>query len=149
MYCTEDELRAMIKSDVLGLLLSSVDTGTPEENQARISEIILQAVEDAGAEIDGYLAKRYPVPLTRVPQVIAKYAKDIAAYNLITRIGIGKDDDREQNYYKRYQAALRFLELVAKGTVELGLTPPTTQAAGGFRLDGPDRLFTRHNLKGM
>jgi phage gp36-like protein len=149
MYCTEADLRGMIKSDVLGLLISGAETGTPEENQAKIGEIILQAIEDAGAEIDGYLAKLYTVPLVRVPQVIVKYAKDIAAYNLITRIGVGKDDDREQNYYKRYQAALRFLELVAKGTVGLGLNPPTAQAAGGFRMDGPRRVFTRKNLKGM
>lgn len=149
MYCTVDDIRQMLKSDLLKQLVRSDGVSSPEEAKAKLDEIIVQAISDAGAEIDGYIAKRYPVPLARVPAIISKYSKDIVAYNLVSRIGIGKDDDRESNYLTRYKYAIKFLEMIAKGTVDLGLTPPVKQAAKGFQVSGPGRVFSRDSLKGM
>ncbi|CAH8720535.1 DUF1320 domain-containing protein [Paenibacillus melissococcoides] len=44
----------------------------------------------------GYLVKRYSVPLSRVPKVINKYAKDIAVYNLFSRIGIDEGEKEKK-----------------------------------------------------
>lgn len=140
----------MIKTDLLKQLIRGDGVITAPEAKTKLTEIIGAAIEDAGAEIDGYLAKRYPVPLPKVPASISKIAKDIAAYNLVSRIGVGgKENDRENTYWERYKSAIRFLELLAKGTVDLGITPPTKQAATGFQISGPPRLFSRDSLKGM
>ena len=149
MYCTEADIRQILKADLLAQLVSGEAVASPEEAQQLLSIIIEQAISDAGAEIDGYLAARYPVPLSKPPTIISKYAKDLAVYNLVSRIGVGGGDDRENNYLKRYQYAIKFLEMVAKGTVDLGISPPAKQAATGFQMTGPQRVFSRDSLKGM
>lgn len=149
MYCTEEDIRQMLKSDLLAQLVSGDAVASPEAAQARLAEIILGAITDAGAEIDGYLAGRITVPLAVVPASISKCTKDIAVYNLVSRIGVGKDADRESNYRKRYEDVVRFLELIAKGTVTLGTQSPAKQAAGGFKVNSSRRLFSRESLKGM
>lgn len=149
MYCTVDDVRQMLKSDLITALVGDNYIEDPAEREAAVLPIITQAVADAAAEIDGYLAKRYPVPLVRVPTVIGKYAKDIAVYNLVSRIGTGGGNDREQNYRKRYEDAVRFLEMLATGKVEIGLSVPAVQAATGFQMSGPSRIFSRDKLTGM
>lgn len=149
MYCTEQDVRDLLKPDLQAQLLQGEQVATPEAAQQRLTQLILQAIDDAGAEIDGYLSKRYPVPLTPAPVAIAKNAKDIAAYNLVSRVGVGKENDRESIYRERYRNAIRFLEMIAKGTVELGISSPAKQAAHGFRMDNSERLFSRKSMKGM
>ena len=96
------------------------------------------------------LAKRYTVPLTPVPKVINKFSKDIALYNLFSRAGLDPDG-REGNYLTRYNAAVKFLALVAEGKVSIGseTSDPKTAAATGFALHSNDRIFSRETMKGM
>lgn len=82
-YCTRDEVRAMLKEDAVSQILTDTDfIEDPEEREAGIGPLIDEAIADADGEIDGYLAKRYAVPLAPVPKVINKFSKDIALYNL-------------------------------------------------------------------
>ena len=110
--------------------------------------MIEQAIDDADGEINGYLASRYPTPLNKVPKVINKYSKDIAVYNLFSRAGLD-ESERENNYLTRYKAAIKFLELVAKGTVSLGTEDIQTKANVGFQVNANKRLFSRDSLRGM
>ena len=43
-----------------------------------IGPIIDEAIADADGEIDGYLAKRYAVPIDPAPKILNKLSKDIA-----------------------------------------------------------------------
>ena len=81
-YCNAADVRAMLKDDLINSLLGDQYIRDEEEREQRLLPLIEAAAEDAQAEIDGYLAKRYAVPLTRVPKVISKYAKDIAVWGL-------------------------------------------------------------------
>ncbi|WP_390905379.1 phage protein Gp36 family protein [Paenibacillus melissococcoides] len=58
--------------------------------------------------------KRYSVPLSRVPKVINKYAKDIAVYKPVQphRHRRGREGKELSD---RYNAAIRFLETWQKG----------------------------------
>lgn len=98
----------------------------------------------------GYLAKRYAVPLAPAPRVINKFSKDIAVYNLFSRIGIDEGTD-QKTYLNRYNAAIKFLTLVAEGTVSIGTETedPASAAAGGFKVKSNSRLFTREKMRGM
>ena len=120
------------------------------DREAMIAPIIDAAIADADAEIDGYLAKRYSVPLSPAPRVLNKFSKDIAVYNLFSRVGIDEGSE-EKNYLNRYQAAVKFLTLVAEGKVSLGAgsEDPASAAATGFTVASSGRLFSRRSLEGM
>ena len=150
-YCTRDEVRAMLKEDVVSQILTDTDfIEDPEEREAGIGPLIDEAIADADGEIDGYLAKRYAVPLAPVPKVINKFSKDIALYNLMSRAGLD-EAGREGNYLTRYNAAIKFLTLVAEGKVSLGTeaSDPQAAAAAGFSMHSNQRIFSRDTLKGM
>ena len=121
-----------------------------EERETRIGPLIDEAIADADGEIDGYLVKRYAVPLAPVPKVINKFSKDIALYNLMSRAGLD-EEGREGNYLTRYNAAIKFLTLVAEGKVSLGTeaSDPQAAAAAGFSMHSNRRLFSRDTMKGM
>jgi Mu-like prophage protein gp36 len=95
-YCTADEVRAMIKPDALNMIIGDEYIEDEAEREAKIVPIIEEAISDADGEIDGYLAKRYPVPFTAIPKVINKFSKDIAVYNLFSRAGID-ENEKEKN----------------------------------------------------
>lgn len=101
-------------------------------------------------DAEQYLAKRYAVPLAPAPRVINKFSKDIAVYNLFSRIGIDEGTD-QKTYLNRYNAAIKFLTLVAEGTVSIGTETedPASAAAGGFKVKSNSRLFTREKMRGM
>lgn len=141
----------MLKEDAVSQILTDTDfIEDPEEREARIGPLIDEAIADADGEIDGYLAKRYAVPLAPVPKVINKFSKDIALYNLMSRAGLD-EEGREGNYLTRYNAAIKFLTLVAEGTVSIGTETedPASAAAGGFKVKSNSRLFTREKMRGM
>ncbi|WP_338013869.1 DUF1320 domain-containing protein [Desulforamulus profundi] len=98
--------------------------------------------------MDGYLVKRYSVPLSPTPKVINKFSKDIAVYNLFSRAGID-EGEKEKNFLNRYKAAVKFLENVAKGVVDIGITDNTKKANNGFSANSNTRLFSRDSMKGM
>ena len=118
-YSTRAEVRDMVKDDALNAIIGDTFIEDPAEREELVSPIIDAAIADADAEIDGYLAKRYAVPLAPAPRVINKFSKDIAVYNLFSRIGIDEGTD-QKTYLNRYNAAIKFLTLVAEGTVSIG-----------------------------
>jgi phage gp36-like protein len=110
-YATLSDLAARYGADRLTELTDhdadgAMDTGRVE-----------QALADASAEIDGYLAVRYQLPLPTIPKVLRRIACDIAVYRLMSARRMGDvEDDR-----RRYEDAVRLLTQIAKGGVSLGL----------------------------
>ena len=147
-YSTRAEVRDMVKDDALNAIIGDTFIEDPAEREELVSPIIDAAIADADAEIDGYLAKRYAVPLAPAPRVINKFSKDIAVYNLFSRIGIDEGTD-QKTYLNRYNAAIKFLTLVAEGTVSIGTETedPASAAAGGFKVKSNSRLFTREKMR--
>lgn len=149
MYCSVDEVLGMIKDDMKNVIIGDEYIEDEQEREEKLAQICEGAVADACAEIDGYLSRRYRVPFGRTPQVINKFAKDIAVYNLVSRMGIN-EDDREKTFLNRYNAAVKFLMEVAKGTVSIGTEEEQTggSAANGFTMRSSGRLFSRSSMKG-
>ena len=149
-YSTRAEVREMIKEDALNSIAGDAYHDT-EERSAMIGPLIDGAIADADGEIDGYLAKRYAVPLNPVPKVINKFSKDIAVYNLFSRMGIDEDSDAKI-YLTRYNAAVKYLTMVAEGKVSIGADAdgdPASAAAVGFTVQSNPRLFSREQMEGM
>ncbi|MEG1845090.1 MAG: DUF1320 domain-containing protein [Clostridia bacterium] len=149
-YSTQQEVRDMVKDDALNTIIGDAFIENPTEREAKIAPIIAQAIGDADGEIDGYLAKRYAVPISNPPKIINKCSKDIAVYNLFSRIGIDESTD-QKTYLNRYNSAIKFLTLVAEGKVSIGVESdnPQTAAATGFSVHSNTRIFSRDTMEGM
>lgn len=80
------------------------------------NEVAQQGLDDAAAEINGYLAGRYTLPLPHPLRLLVVYCCDIAVYRLAT----GKRQLTEDMVH-RYEAAIGYLKLVAAGKAGLGV----------------------------
>jgi phage gp36-like protein len=105
------------------------------------SAVVDRALLDADAEIDGYLAARYALPLASVPRLVLGAACDIARYRLY-------DDRATEQVTRRYEDAIKLLKLIAEGKVQLGLDAAAQPVvvAGGPQAEGADRVFSRDLL---
>lgn len=150
MYCTVAEVLGMIKEDMKNVIIGDEYIEDEQEKAEKMESLCKDAIADACAEIDGYLAKRYRIPFGRTPEVINKFAKDIAVYNLVSRTGID-EGEREKTFLNRYNAAVKFLLEVAKGTISVGAEEDketNSGAANGFRMQSSGRIFSRSSMKG-
>ncbi|RKJ49652.1 DUF1320 domain-containing protein [bacterium 1XD42-54] len=154
-YSKAEDVLDMIKPDMLRSLIGDNCRLEGEELREAAMPYAQIAVDDADSEIDGYLAKRYRVPLSKVPKMITKLSKDIAVYNLASRRGID-ESEREKNILNRYNAAILYLTNVAKGIVELdgqtsggtGEALPDAQGNAGFSIQSNGRVFSRKSMRG-
>ena len=149
MYCTVEEVLEMIKDDMKNVIIGDEYIEDEKEREEKIETFCGDAISDACAEIDGYLGKRYSIPFRKTPQVINKFAKDIAVYNLVSRTGID-ENEREKTFLNRYNAAIRFLLDVAKGIIDIGMDEKSagSQAVNGFKMRSSGRIFSRDSMKG-
>ena len=107
-----------------------------------------QALDDASAEIDGYLGGRFTLPLTDVPEVLNRLACDVAIYRLQSLRPIHDLADAR----RRYDDAIAMLTKVASGEMTLGIGADgheTSIAQGAEQAQGPVRIFSRKNMRGF
>lgn len=71
-----------------------------------------QALQDADARINGYLASRYSLPLSAVPEDLPQVACALARYQLL-------GDAATERARKDYEDAMAWLKDVANGRVKL------------------------------
>lgn len=135
-YATLQDLVDRFADDELIRISDRDDTG------AINADVVAVKLADADAEIDGYLAGRYTLPLTTVPETLRRIACDVARYHLY-------DNRVTDTVQKRYDAAIKFLEMVARGQVQLGVdtggTAPTVSA--GPQYYQADSVFSRDKLR--
>ena len=129
-YSTRAEVRAMIKDDALNAIIGDTFIEDPAEREELVGPIIDEAIADADGEIDGYLAKRYAVPIAPAPKIINKCSKDIAVYNLFSRIGIDESTD-QKTYLNRYNQAITQSSLTLCDPVDY--SPPGSSFHGIFQ----------------
>lgn len=136
-YATPADIGAQYGAETLLLLTDRNGDGTADPGAAE------RALADASAEIDGYLAGRYALPLeSGRAAALRRTAVDIAVYRLAADAAAATDERR-----RRYEDAVRFLKGIASGEIRLGTdgvrTPPRARA-----LPGPPRRFTRASVLG-
>lgn len=100
--------------------------------------VVTRAIDDAGAEIDGYLAGRYRLPLATVPRLITSVACDLARYHLYA-------DGAPEAVAKRHDDAIKLLGAVSRGAINLGLSTTGDAAAtsDGAQMESGGRIFGR------
>ncbi|WP_439523175.1 gp436 family protein [Marivita sp.] len=102
-----------------------------------------QALDHASAEIDGYMAARYVLPLSEVPRLVTDLTCALAVWRLHTNEPSGK-------IKADYEAAQKKLLQISDGKLRLpgatGIEPAGT-GAGGARVTDRERPMTEDNLK--
>lgn len=146
-----DRHAGIVDAALMELTLTDGDrTGYPPEDVAAADQArarIEQAVMEASALIDGYLGKRYklPLPVAKVPGILTTWARAIARYKLHQdRIS----DERSDPIARDYRDALKFLMQVAEGKFSLGIDDPEAQGPGPgeVRIDPGTKVFGRDYL---
>lgn len=107
------------------------------------SALLTRKLGDAAALIDAHLVGRYTLPLAGSFPVLRRYACDIARYLLS-----GSDVTEVETVRNRYKDAIKFLEAVRDGRIQLGADAAGQAAAEPARISvvGSDRVFTRDSL---
>ncbi len=114
-----------------------------EVQEARIQE----ALDDASAEIDSYLAKVVTLPLAQVPRILKVICRDLALHRLY--VNIGHNMEARESLRKE---AIGYLKSVARGEAAIGDggdVPPQITSPGVVMTEGPERQLTRDRLKGF
>lgn len=104
------------------------------------------AIDDTNAVIDGYLAKRYTLPLPKLPNVLVVYARYIVRYTLHkSRLS----DEAKDPIVRDYRDALKFLAAIAGGQLSLGVDDPVLDnpAAGDVQFASDPAVFGRDEMK--
>ena len=148
-YSTKEEVREMLKDDALNAIIGDTFIETPPSVRSS-SRRLLKARSPTRRGDRRLPRQEVRVPLSPAPKVINKFSKDIAVYNLFSRIGIDESTD-QKTYLNRYNAAIKFFEPVADGKVSIGTEAddPASAAATGFSAKSNTRLFTRGSMRGM
>jgi phage gp36-like protein len=142
-YCTVDDLRKLIPEDMLIQL-------TDDENAGAVATSrVEEAIRQADAEIDSYLAAGYAIPLNPVPEIAKKCSVDIAAYNLYSR----RVEEVPATRSERYKNAVGLLKNIAEGTASVFAVPEPEAAAAGGRIKSTktpdDRTVSRSTTRGF
>jgi phage gp36-like protein len=151
-YCTLDDITKALEEATLiqltddeNLKPTAIDPANAE-NAAIIARID-EAIETADAEIDGYCAVKYSVPLSPVPPVVNKLSVDLAIYYLYSRRSM------PEKVEKRYERAIARLKDIARGLLSLGVDPEPAASVAADSAQAnkatSDRVFTRDSLKGF
>ncbi|MGQ3072571.1 MAG: gp436 family protein [Ferrovibrionaceae bacterium] len=102
------------------------------------------ALRDASGRVNAYVAGRYTVPLSPVPDEIRRVTCDLAWYYLH---GSGVPEE----VLTRHDRAVKFLREISEGVVVLVGAAGLAPAAGGgtVQLEAPARVFDRDSLSSM
>jgi phage gp36-like protein len=126
-YCTQVDLIERFGEAEITQLSDRAGLGTLD------SAVVGGAIDDADAEIDGYLSGRYALPLASVPTVMVRLACDISRYYLFGH-------DVTDLVRERYEQAIGYLVKIATGVIGLGPEDPGPES-GTSSIQSDARTF--------
>lgn len=138
----------VVYGELLSAAANAADlSGYSAEEQAAAQAALAhveRALQDAGQTIDSYLGGRYQLPLSQVPAVLERIAGQLARYFLY-------DDAATEQVASLYKDAIKFLESVATGRVQLGLTTSgaVAQPSASAEMVSGGLVFGRDHSRGF
>lgn len=136
-YITLQQLTQRFTADELVQLTNTTDPSATEIDESVLSD----AITDVDALIDAKLSARYALPLSSVPLVLANVAADLVR----ARLHINSKPD---HVAERERAALKLLDQMAEGKVQLGLdaAQQATASSEGPQFTSGGRTFSPSSL---
>lgn len=132
-YATLDHLK---KNFGIKELIALTDR---QQNNSIDEAVVARALDDASAEIDIYLLKRYSLPLQQSFPILTMLAADIARFRLHAT-------DPSDEVRKRYEEAKELLERIANGTYSLNDDHKHGRDTNSAQLKASPRQFNDKNL---
>lgn len=101
------------------------------------------AITDAEGFVDGYLARRYTVPVSPVDNLVRTLTADIAIYYLFD----GRQDSEQWKF--RFDHAVKTLRMIADGSIALSADVSASPGSGNEpEIESATRVFNREKLRG-
>lgn len=129
-----------------------VDIADRDDNDVADTDAVTAALDDGASEIDMILGKKYPVPLTTVPDWVVRGNCDIAAYELASE-GRGALTDEIIRKYERLmgdgEKKKGRLQQVADGDISLGLGDDEPDTNFEPEIHQADRVMGVAQTKGL
>lgn len=144
-----DKHGALVDPALLELTLLDGDRSAYDAGEIADADKARQRIEQAMTEadwlIDGYLGKRYTLPLPSPPGILTTWSRHIVRYKLH---GERLSTEGNDPIVRDYKDAIKFLEQVAAGKFSLGIEDPTSQGTGEgeVRIDPGVKVFGRKHL---
>lgn len=139
-YTTQSDLEERYGTQLLIQLTDrgALATGTIDES------VVAKAIAKAESLINGYLAVRYVLPLSTIPDPVPEVAERIAIYGL----HVYAPDEKIKDEYKE---ALAMLRDISKGVIQLAAegVPAAPSGGGGVEYTEKARPFTDSTMKGF
>jgi phage gp36-like protein len=137
-YATTDQLLERLGSDLAALLADEDGDAAPD------AAILLAALEDATAQIDAALSRRYAVPFDPPPERLVRLAVDLAVRQLYARRREAMSAEAE----RAYTLAVAELRALAGGSAELaGASPRVAPLAAESTTRHQAKKFDRDSLE--
>lgn len=142
------ENETIVDTVLMDAVLRGASTSTFVPAQVAVAQKVLATVNaiiaDTDQLIDGYLAKRYTLPFVSFPTILTSWARAIVRYRLHQHL---ISDEKTNPIARDYRDAIKFLSLVADGTISLGAGDPTASGGAGMtQVVAPGRVFTPDSL---
>ena len=112
-YATLDDMIARYGSEEL----TQISTPAGQDQDGIVADVVLAAVTDASAMMDGYIGRRYRVPMDVPPSIVTALCCDMARYRLST----GGSRTPSETIRAGYKDAIAWLTDVSVGKVVLEL----------------------------
>lgn len=131
-YATQQDMVDRFGEQEMIELTDRDDTGAID------ATVINKVLDDASAEIDGYIGGQADLAAGDPPAILVSRCCDIARYRLY-------DEAASDQVSKRYDDAIAYLKAVAKGDISLGRTASGAEPtpAGGAEIQSGGRVFSR------
>lgn len=143
----DESVPLMVSGEMLKVAAAGGDLSgyTPEEQEATLAALgkVERSLQDAEQTINTYVGTRYQLPLSQAPEVLERIACQVARYVLY-------DDAMTEQVRQLYTDSVKFLEGIATGKVQLGITDAGSKPAASYTVDmvSDGRVFGRQNSKG-
>jgi phage gp36-like protein len=144
-YATQSDIEELYSRDALYVADRDGD-GAPD------SAAVAKALGAASDEIDTYVGVRYPLPLDGTTPILTQLCVDMALYRLAQARHVLTEEHRT-----RYEDAIALLTKISMGKATLNLPKapdpetgePISTAPRPIVAGGPERLFTRQQMRGL
>ena len=139
-YATITELKLVIPQGDL-ILLTDFDGQATEVDDSSLQA----ALDDATAEINGYISKSVDLPLESPPSMLRVVCRDLAVHRLYANISRVTEEQKNLR-----EAGISYLEMARDGNVSRGATTGGDEeetSPGPVISEGPDRVMTRDSLR--
>lgn len=103
------------------------------------------ALDDASAEMDSHLGRRYSLPLATVPSVLKRLCCDLAVYRLMALL----PKESVQDARRRYDDGITWLDDLVSGKIQLADLTGAEMASGPsvrVTISARDRVFDADGL---